>query len=205
MFDHSCLIRLLSFAPTGLQRRQQSSSKTCWAPQRGMCATESVFHLPCSHWGRDRFAGEPCVRAPLVTTRSPFSVAMAPSLSSASQLSLCRYTSRSSSIDSLALAHHGETEGSRKNGALAFTPASNAACPAELAAALAATTIEKKEMKIYLPCLYVEQIGMANSNELCPRCLTWEQRARTMERRDSGISMSSHAFSIDEMDVNGQM
>ncbi|KAF1941342.1 hypothetical protein EJ02DRAFT_206512 [Clathrospora elynae] len=31
-----------------------------------MCYTEHVFHRPCCHWGRQRFAGEPCCRARIV-------------------------------------------------------------------------------------------------------------------------------------------
>jgi hypothetical protein len=28
-----------------------------------MCYIEQVYHRPCRHWGRDRFAGEPCCRS----------------------------------------------------------------------------------------------------------------------------------------------
>jgi len=34
-----------------------------------MCQIEHVFHTPCSHWGRERFVGEPCIRSRVVEGR----------------------------------------------------------------------------------------------------------------------------------------
>ncbi|KAF2096579.1 hypothetical protein NA57DRAFT_58483 [Rhizodiscina lignyota] len=47
-----------------------------------MCWTECVFHLPCKHWGPDRFVGEPCVRARPVVSRQLSPVAGTSSRSS---------------------------------------------------------------------------------------------------------------------------
>ncbi|KAF2493468.1 hypothetical protein BU16DRAFT_563626 [Lophium mytilinum] len=34
-----------------------------------MCHTEHVYHTPCSHWGRTRFVGDPCIRSRVVNGR----------------------------------------------------------------------------------------------------------------------------------------
>ncbi|KAF2130484.1 hypothetical protein P153DRAFT_384753 [Dothidotthia symphoricarpi CBS 119687] len=49
--------------------RRAFLQKPYWKSVSPMCHTEHVYHRPCSHWGRERFVGEPCCRARIVDGR----------------------------------------------------------------------------------------------------------------------------------------